>query len=119
MVHTKRLEEGGGMHHFREALAQVVREVVEFPPGAFVTVVDAKITRDTKNAKGILSVMPVEMEGDVLKILKQSEHDIKEGLAENLRLRRIPRLHWGFDHTEDFVGSIDDTINQLKAKGEL
>jgi len=119
MTHTKRLEEGGGMQHFREALAQVVREVVEFPPGAFVTIVDAKITRDTKNAKGTISVMPVAMEADVLKILKGSEHDIKEGLAENLRLRRIPRLHWEVDRTENFVGSIDDTINELKAKGEL
>lgn len=119
MPHTKRLEEGGGMQHFREALALVVREVVEFPQGAFVTVVDAKITRDTKHAKGVISVMPIEMEDAVLKTLKEAEHDIKEGLAEQLRLRRIPRLHWGFDHTEDFVGNIDDTINELRAKGEL
>lgn len=107
------------MQHFREALAQVVREVVEFPVGAFVTVVDAKLTRDTKHAKGVISVLPVEMEKDVLKQLKEYEKEIKEGLAEHLRLRRIPRLHWGFDHTEAFVGSIDDTINELKAKGEL
>jgi ribosome-binding factor A len=119
MPHTKRLEEGGGIQHFREALAQVVREVVEFPPGAFVTVLDAKITRDTKHAKGIISVLPVEMENEVLKLLKEAEHDIKEGLGETLRLRRIPRLHWGFDRTEDHAADIDQTIAELQRKGEL
>jgi ribosome-binding factor A len=119
MPHTKRLEEGGGMQHFRDALAQVVREVVEFPAGAFVTVIDAKVTSDTKHAKGVLSVLPVGMESEVIKTLKEYEKEIKAGLAERLRLRRMPRLHWGFDHTEDYVGSIDDIINQLKAKGEL
>ncbi len=117
--HTKRLEEGGGMHHFRDALAAVLAERVEFPRGTLVTVMDAKITRDTLNAKGVLSVLPASMKKEVLDALVEYQHEIKDGLAERLRLRRIPRLHWSFDETEAYVGNIDDTINQLKKKGEL
>lgn len=119
MPHTRRLEEGGGMQHFRDALAAVLVERVEFPRGALVTVMDAKITSDTLHAKGVLSVLPTSMEPEVLKVLKASIHDIKEGLSEKLRMRRIPKLHWGFSETEAYVGDIDDTINELKKKGDL
>lgn len=119
MKHTKRLEEGGGMQHFRDALAAVLAERVEFPRGSLVTVMDAKITSDTLHAKGVLSVLPVSMEKDVLNALAEYSHEIKEGLAEKLRMRRIPKLHWTFDETEAYVGDIDDTINALKKKGEL
>ncbi len=117
--HTRRLEEGGGMQHFRDALAAVLAQRIEFPRGVLVTVVEAKITSDTRNAKGVLSVLPEDKQADVLKVLKASEHDIKDGLAERLRLRRIPKLHWSFDTSEAYVGSIDDVINELKKKGEL
>jgi ribosome-binding factor A len=119
MKHTRRLEEGGGMQHLRDALAAVLAERVEFPRGAFVTVMDAKVTRDTLHAKGVLSVMPVSMEQEVLRTLVASNHEIKEGLAEKLRLRRIPDFHWSFDETEANAGEIDETINVLKKKGEL
>lgn len=117
--HTKRLEEGGGMQHFRDALAAVLAERVEFPRGSLVTVMDAKITRDTLHAKCVLSVLPTTMEPDVVQALIDNEREIKQGLAEKLRLRRIPRLHYVFDQNEAYVGDIDDTINLLKKKGEL
>ncbi|MFZ2803784.1 MAG: ribosome-binding factor A [Patescibacteria group bacterium] len=117
--HTKRLEEGGGMQHFRDALAAVLAERVEFPKGTLVTVMDAKITRDTLHAKGVLSVLPATMEKEVIRSLTMFKKEIKEGLAEKLRLRRIPDLFWAFDESEAYVGDIDDTINELKKKGEL
>lgn len=117
--HTKRLEQGGGMQHFRDALAAVLAERVEFPRGAFVTVMDAKITRDTLHAKCVLSVLPISMEPEVVRALIDTQHEIKQGLSEKLRLRRIPRLHWAFSESEAYVGDIDDTINELKRKGEL
>lgn len=107
------------MQHFREALAQVLVEKVEFPVGAIVTVLDAKVTKATTHAKGVLSVLPTAMEQAVLDTLKEYTHEIKEGLAEKLRLRRIPTLHWTFDETEDFAAGIDKTIEELKQKGEL
>jgi ribosome-binding factor A len=119
MPHTKRLEEGGGMQHFRDALAAVLVERVEFPPGAFVTVLDAKVTKATTHAKAVISVLPTSMEKDVLKTLAEYTHEIKEGLAEKLRLRRIPTLHWTFDETEQAAAEVEETIKKLHDKGEL
>ncbi len=119
MPHTKRLEEGGGMQRFRDALARVLAERVEFPKGALVTLTDAKVTRDTRHAKGVISVFPIAMEKAVLAALEEYRHDIFEGLAEKLRLRRIPDIHWGIDRTEERVANIDEEIESLRKKGEL
>ncbi len=107
------------MDHFRDALAAVMRERVEFPPDVFVTVLDAKVTKATTHAKGVISVIPIAMEKTVIETLKEFDHEIKEGLTEKLRLRRIPTLHWSFDHAEDYAAGIEKTIQELKNKGEL
>lgn len=107
------------MQHFREALARVLAERVEFPRGVIVTLMDAVLTRDTLHAKGTLSVLPVSMEDAVRDALEEYRHDINEGLAEHLRLRRIPRIHWEMDRTEENAAHIDEEIRRLKDAGEL
>lgn len=107
------------MEHLRNALAKVLVEHVEFPRGVFVTVLETKMTRDQTRAKAVLSVMPADRETDALETLKDYEHEIKDGLAHELRLRHIPHFHWSFDETEAVAADIDRTINELKKKGEL
>lgn len=102
-----------GFEHLREAMAQVIAERIEFPLGAFVTVLKAKMTANTAHANFTLSVMPVSMEEEVLKTLERDLHELKDGLAENLRLRRIPKLHFTFDHTEEKASKIEELINSL------
>jgi ribosome-binding factor A len=104
---------------FHDALARVIAEVVEFTPGMLVTLVKTVLTPDTKHATGTLSVLPTSREPDALHALRLYEHDIKDGLAHELRMRRIPHLHWRFDHTEEEAAKIDAEINNLKKKGEL
>jgi ribosome-binding factor A len=108
-----------GMERLTHAVAAVLRERVEFPRGCLVTVLDAKITRDSKHAKVVLSVLPERYKDNIIETLRTSEHDIKDGLAHELRMRRIPALHWAFDFTEAEAAEIEWTINELKAKGEI
>ncbi len=107
------------MEHFREALAEVLTHCVEFPRGVLVTVLEAKVTRNTLNAKAVLSVLPESQEKEVFLILKSSKHDILDGLAERLRLRRLPKIFWSFDRTEAIAADIEGTINLLKQRGEI
>ncbi len=102
-----------GFEHLREALARVFNERLEFPPGAFVTVLKAKMTANTAHASVTISVLPTSMEAAVLKSLQQQTHEIKDGLAKGLRLRRIPTLHFAVDHTEEQAAEIDTVLNQL------
>jgi len=108
-----------GFHHLKDALATVFAEVVEFPPGVLVTVLDSKITANTAHAKIILSVFPETAEKEVIAILKERDADIKDSLTDHLRLRRVPRLHYTFDKSLAHVGAIDRVIEELKEKGEI
>lgn len=113
------LRKDQGNEHFREALAAAIAETVEFPRGVFVTVLEAKISPSQHDAVATLSVLPANRQDDALAALATFRHDMKDALAKTVRLRQIPNVQWRFDTTGDYVGKIDDTIAELKRKGDL
>jgi ribosome-binding factor A len=104
---------------FHDALARAIEMQVEFPMGTLVTLVSTHMTPDTKHATGTLSVLPAGREGDVLQALREYEGEIKNSLGESLRLRRMPAIHWRFDHTEEEAAKIEADLHALKERGEL
>ncbi len=108
-----------GNEHFREALAAAMIKAVEFPRGVFVTLADARIRSNQKQAMGLLSVYPFDRRDEALKALKLFQRDLKDELAHSLKLRMIPTIEWKFDEREENVGQIDQTIAELKKKGDL
>lgn len=108
-----------GFEHLREAFAETIAKEVEFPLGVFVTVIGAKITANSNHAKFILSVIPESRRSDALDALQEYQHEIKDGLAKRLRLRRIPHLHYAFDDTEAEAADVEAELNRLKKEGEL
>jgi ribosome-binding factor A len=107
-----------GFEHLRQAFADLLPEI-EFPPGVFVTVLGAKIAANSAHATITLSVFPDGKEPEVLQALKNSMHDLKDGLANTLRLRRIPNFHFEFDRTESEAAHIERALNEMKEKGEI
>lgn len=108
-----------GFEHLKDAFAQVLAEDVEFPKGVLVTVLSAKITASTGHAKFVMSVYPETMKDEVIRTLEEFDHEIKDGLAKNLRLRRMPRIHYAFDDTEAHASIIDNALLELRKKGEV
>ena len=108
-----------GMEHLRNALAKVLEERVEFPRGVLVTVMDAKVTRDMLHAKAVLSVLPEDRIKDVKEALELYRREIKNGLAHEIKLRRIPDFFWDFDNTEARAAIVEKTLNELKEEGEI
>ncbi len=108
-----------GFERLKDALASVIAKEVEFPRGWLLTVLGAKMTANTKHAKVIISLLPAGQEDEAIRILKERDREIKQGLAERLRLRRIPTLHYTFDVTGSYVAAIDNAITHLKQRGEL
>ncbi len=105
--------------HFKDSMASILRRKVEFPLGSLVTVVDAKLTNDLRFANTVLSVLPVSAQDDVLKALEQFKHDILKEMADTLHMRRLPKLHWSFDNSQQVGADINDYINELKEQGKL
>ncbi|MCW1892160.1 MAG: ribosome-binding factor A [Candidatus Uhrbacteria bacterium] len=113
------LEHEKHVSHFHQALAESIVRGAELPIGLMVTLVRAEITGDAKYAKGTISVLPVSRTEEAIEALVRAEPEIKRELNKRLRLRIIPRLHWGIDTTEEHAAGIEETINELKRRGEL
>ncbi len=107
------------MSHFREAMAKILREVVEFPPGIIVTVHEAALTRNLAHAKVVLSVIPVEREKEAYETLKNYDKEIKDAMAHDMAMRKLPKIFWAFDTTEAVASDIEKILNDLKRNGEL
>ncbi|MBD3281293.1 hypothetical protein GF391_00930 [Candidatus Uhrbacteria bacterium] len=105
--------------HFKDAMADILERKVEFPLGSLVTVVDAKLTNDLRFANTVLSVMPVGMQDDVLKTLDEFKHDILKEMAGTLKMRRLPKLHWSFDNSQQIGAELNEYIDELKDEGKL
>ncbi len=111
--------EGHHASHLHQALAESIREGVDFPPGMLVTLIHAEMTGDSRFAKGVVSVLP-ESEGErALRMLKNAEPEIKQELNRRLRLRLTPSFYWALDHTEEKAAEIEKVMNELKDRGEL
>lgn len=108
-----------GFEHLKDAFARVLAEDVEFPLGMLVTVLSAKITASTGHAKFTMSVFPESMKDEALRTLEEYDHEIKDGLAKRLRLRRMPRIHYAFDNTEAEAAVIENELLELRKKGEI
>lgn len=108
-----------GFEHLKDAFARVLAEDVEFPPGVLVTVLSAKITANTGHAKFVMSVFPENMKNEVIRTLEEYDHEVKDGLAKSLRLRRMPRIHYAFDDTEAEAAVIENDLLELRKKGEV
>lgn len=107
------------VEHFKDAMADILRRKVEFPQGSLVTVVDAKLTSDLRFANTVLSVLPIAGKDDVLKALEEYHHDIVKEMADTLGMRRIPKLHWSFDDSQQVGALMNEYINELKDEGKL
>ena len=105
--------------HFHQALAESIERAAEIPLGILVTLVRAEITGDAKYAKGTISVLPTNRAEEALKALKIAEPEIKHELNKRIRLRITPKLNWGLDATEETAEGVEQTINELKKRGEL
>ena len=108
-----------GNEHFREALARVIAETVEFPPGVFITVLDAKVSPSQHDAVVTLTVFPKDRQKDVLNCLETFKRSMKDELARSIKLRHIPKFNWKFDDAGAYVEDIDTVIAELRKKGDL
>ncbi len=105
--------------HFKDAMADILRRRVEFPIGTMVTVVDAKLTNDLRFANTVLSVLPINAQEGVLQALKDFHHDIMKEMADTLGMRRLPKLHWSFDDSQQIGTEMNEYIEELKNEGKI
>ena len=101
----------------KEEISLIIAGEVEDPRVGFVTVTDAKLSADLRNAKIYVSVLGTEDEvKGSLAALKHAAGFIRHQLGSVLRMKRTPELHFVYDDIELTAARIEEILNEEVVK---
>jgi len=96
----------------RRDLARLIQQEIKDPAVGFVSVSDVEVTRDLSHAKVFVTVFEPDHAKESLRALRHAAAFLRRRLAQQLRLRQVPELHFKHDDSVEQGGHIDDLIAQ-------
>ena len=94
-------------------LAQAVNKELGLP-GALITVSYVECDTDLRTARVGVSVLPDNLAGTTLRLLKSSTPRLVSIIKSKIKLRKIPKLIWEFDSTEREAEKIEKLIDGIE-----
>lgn len=93
-------------------VARILRTEVDLDDIGFVTVMGAKISPTMEHATIIISVIPSEKSKEILQQLKKEIYMIQQILNKRLDLRKVPKIRFGVDNTEEKAIRIEEILDK-------
>jgi ribosome-binding factor A len=107
--HRERLSEA-----LREEIATIIEGELEDPRIGLATVSELHLSPDGRAAHVLVAVSGSEQEAvDTLEGLTSARNYIRRTVAERLRLRTAPELHFRLDKSEQYGARIDELLRRL------
>ena len=114
-----------GLKHHRERLSESLREEIETilegelgdPRIGLASVSGLQIAEDGRSAHVMISVAGDDVEADrTLEGLNAAKNFVRHELAERLRLRRAPELHFLIDRSDKLESRVEELLARAKKK---
>jgi ribosome-binding factor A len=106
----------------RRELGTLVHDAVRNHGLPSVSVSDVEVTRDMEHAKIFVTALQPERSKEAMKALKALAPEIRYQLAQSVKMRHVPELHFHYDESFDRGERIDHLLRDLpdldKAPGE-
>ena len=97
----------------RRDLGTLVHEAVREFGLPSVSVSDVEVTRDLAHAKVFVTTLQSEKSAEAMKGLKEHAKEIRYQLAQVMKLRHVPELHFEYDDSVDRGERIDAILRDL------
>ncbi len=94
----------------RRELGTLVHEAVREHGLPSVSVSDVEVTRDLAHAKVFVTALQEERSAEAVKALKELSREIRYRLAQAMKLRHVPELHFHYDDSVDRGERIDNLL---------
>ena len=94
----------------RRDLAKLIQQEIKDPEVGFVSLSDVEVTRDLSHAKIFITVFEPEKAATSIKALKRAAVFLRKRLAQELRLRHVPELHFIHDDSVEQGSHIDQLL---------
>ena len=91
----------------RRDLGQIVHAAVREHGLPSVSVSDVEVTRDMAHAKVFITALLPEQSREAIKGLKELAPELRYQLAQAVRMRHVPELHFHYDDSVDRGERID------------
>ena len=98
----------------RRDLGQIVHAAVREHGLPSVSVSDVEITRDMAHAKVFVTALLPEKSAEAIKGLKALAPELRYQLAQAVRMRHVPELHFHYDDSVDKGERIDALLREDK-----
>jgi ribosome-binding factor A len=99
----------------KEEVASIIMNRLKDPRLGFITVTEARVSNDLRNAKIYVSVLEEAKKTETLKILTSSAGFIRSELAKRLKMKFTPELIFKFDETIEYSAKIDKMLKEIKS----
>ena len=92
-----------------------------YGPEPFVTVTNVVLTPDFNLAKIYLSIFNTENKQEVILMMEDQHHRLKQSLAQRLarHVRRVPEINFYIDETLDEMERVDALFKRLEADNQM
>lgn len=98
-----------------EVIAEVLREEIRDPRVAAVTLTDANVTKDLRQARIYFNVLGGAADKQsVLAGLRSASGFIRSRVAKQLKLRYVPTIDFLYDQSTEEAQRIDDLLREVK-----
>jgi ribosome-binding factor A len=96
----------------RRDLGQIVHKAVREHGLPSVSVSDVEITRDMAHAKVFVTALLPDKSAEAIKGLKALAPELRYQLAQAVRMRHVPELHFHYDDSVDKGERIDALLRE-------
>lgn len=97
----------------RRDLGTLVHEAVREFGLPSVSVSDVEVTRDLAHAKVFVTTLQAQRSAEAVKGLQEHAKEIRYQLAQAMKLRHVPELHFQYDDSVDRGERIDLLLRDL------
>ncbi|MFH0840443.1 MAG: ribosome-binding factor A [bacterium] len=80
--------------------------------GGLITVVYVECSKDLRTARVAVSVLPDNMYGTALSVLRKKSKVFSKILQKELKMKFVPRIHWMIDNTEKKAAELEEVFKQ-------
>jgi ribosome-binding factor A len=96
-------------------LAELFQQKPELLGGSsLVTITAVKISKDLSFAKIYITLHNEHEQTKILNLLNKNAKTFRYLLAQRVQLRRLPELHFYYDHSIAYGAHINNLLNQIK-----
>ncbi len=102
----------------REEVADIIMHKLKDPRLGFITVTDARVSDDLRQAMVYVSVLEDSKKDENLAILTASARFIRSELGKRVKIKFIPELTFKLDTAAEYGAKIDKLLDDIKSSKE-